>query len=132
MGNTSFIAWVSIHRKIMFSELQTEIIQELARLVENKWDIISVNVEIDEVDGELVTSPYAVFIRKKLFKKKTEQFRLNIDIVDCLKRLRSSMAGDEPEKKAWKICQIEVQSSGKYNFSFSYDEPPRLATLKRA
>lgn len=116
----------------MLLGLQTEIIQEIARLVENKWDIISVNVEIDKVAGDLVTSPDAVFVQKKLFKKKIEQFRLNIDVVDLLKKLRNSMAGDEPEKKAWKICQIEIQSSGKYNFSFSYDEPPRLAALKRA
>ncbi|MGP5326831.1 immunity protein YezG family protein [Vreelandella titanicae] len=110
----------------MSVELQKIAVQEIALLVPQKWDKVQLNIEIDDIEGELVISPKGkYFIGDELY-----ELRLGVDATNAFKELRKVMAQNDRESRAWTICDLEIQNDGQYNFQFSYDEPPRLATLK--
>jgi hypothetical protein len=112
----------------MFSDLQVELVQELVSGISSDWEKLTVDVEIDDVDGEAVVSPNG----DSFYKKKSEQLRFNIDVVDLFEELRDKMGEADPNNQKWTICYLEVGSDGAYTFKFSYDEPPRLTKLKNS
>jgi hypothetical protein len=106
----------------MYIELQEKIVHEVVGLVESPWEKIMVNMEIDNIDGERIISPEADFWMDGI----ANELRLDIDTRNCFKELREVMAKNDVERRAWKICDLEILSNGIFNFKFSYDEPPRL------
>ncbi|MBZ9560087.1 MULTISPECIES: immunity protein YezG family protein [unclassified Modicisalibacter] len=110
----------------MSVEPQETAIQEIALLAPHKWDKIQLNIEIDDIEGELVISPKGTF----LIDDESHELRLGVDATNAFKELRKVMTQNDREGRAWTICDLEIQNDGQYNFKFSYDEPPRLATLK--
>ena len=94
----------------MSIEFQKNVVQEVAGLVGPGWEKITVNIEIDDVEGD--------------------ELRLDIVARNSFKKLREVMAQNDKENRAWTICDLEIQNDGQFKFKFSYDEPPRLATLK--
>jgi hypothetical protein len=114
-----------MENSIMSFELQESTVSGVVSLIKDDWTRITVNIEIDGVDGELVVSPDV-----SVFKSKEEQqISLGIDAIDCFEELRESMS---QEGEAWTICDLKILNSGKYTYSFSYDEPPRLTKLKNS
>lgn len=110
----------------MSVNLQGDVVQEILLLASHKWDKIQLNIEIDDIEGELVISPKGkYFIGDELY-----ELRLGVDATNAFKELRKVMAQNDRESRAWTICDLDVQNDGQYDFKFSYDEPPRLATLK--
>jgi|SRR5690554_5068904 len=110
----------------MSIELQESAVQEVASLAPPGWDKIHMNIEIDDVDGEIVVSPKAKFFIGGV----PSELRLGIDATDAFEELREVMAKNDNENRAWTICDLEIQNDGQFKFHFSHDEPPRLATLK--
>lgn len=111
---------------MLITELQEKTVVELAEIAPDNWDTISVNMEIDEIDGETVMSPSAELV----FDNETVELELTIDVTDCFEELRTAMKQGDSAGRAWTICNLKVDSDGNYNFDFSYAEPPRLGALK--
>lgn len=112
--------------KEMSIEFQKNVVQEVAGLVGPGWEKITVNIEIDDVEGEIVVSPEA----DVWYDGSADELRLDIVARNSFKKLREVMAQNDKENRAWTICDLEIQNDGQFKFKFSYDEPPRLATLK--
>jgi len=110
----------------MLTEFQDDLVRALASSIPDEWDLIKVNVEIDEVHGEIVVSPDGDYF----LGDKGEQLRFKIDLIDLFKGLRELMGKQNTQK--WTVCYLNVSSDGKYEFKFSYDQPPRLTKLKNA
>ena len=108
----------------MSIEIQQDIVKEIAYSIQENWEKISLNLEIDSVHGEIVMSP-----KGKYFTNGEErELRLNIDITDLFEDLREKMSAGSGY---WTICELDILSNGDFKFNFSYDEPERLAKLKR-
>jgi hypothetical protein len=109
----------------MSIQLQETTVQEVASLAPLGWNKIVVNIEIDEVDGELLVSPEGLYF----VGNDVHELRLGIDATDCFEELRESMADKDCLNRFWTICILEILSDGAFDFKFSYDIPPRLSAL---
>ena len=109
----------------MITELQESIVKEIAAKISESWEKIILNLEIDMVHGELVTSPQGEYF----LNREGNELRLNIDIRDLFKELREEMSAGSGY---WTVCDLEILSKGAFEFKFSYDEPERLSKLKRS
>jgi len=110
----------------MSIKLQESTVIEVASLAPAGWSKITVNIEIDDVDDELVLSPQAFYYNGD----SRHELRLGIDATDYFEELRQDMAENDGNNRAWTVCDLEINPDGKFNFRFSYDEPQRLSALK--
>lgn len=110
----------------MIVNLQESIIHEIAEILPVHWDKVTINLEIDLVDDEIVISPKNEYF----IKDKSHELRLGIDITDSFEELREAMKKNDVQNSAWTICDLEILSDGTFNYKFSYGEAPRLASLR--
>lgn len=110
----------------MILHLQKSIIHEVDGVLPDHWDKVTINIEIDFVDDEIVVSPK----NKYFIKDKSYELCLGIDITDSFEELREMMKKNDAQHSAWTICDLEILSDGTFNYKFSYGEPPRLASLR--
>ena len=60
----------------MSVNLQGNVVQEVLLLVPHKWDKIQLNIEIDDIEGELVISPKGkYFIGDELYELRLKALR---------------------------------------------------------
>lgn len=90
------------------------------------WDKLTVNMEIDDIDGEIVSSEESDL----WVNGESKELDLTFEASEYFEKLREIMTQNDRENRAWTICDLEIQNNGQFKFTFSYDEPPRLATLK--
>jgi hypothetical protein len=104
--------------------VQNEAVQCLANGVSEKWDYLLVNCERAEFDGEQRYHGLAMAFVKDKGKWKSNSIIVSHKCYSLLLKLSQlmSMDGSNP----WGSCTVEVDSSGKYRFSFSYDPPRRI------
>ena len=112
----------------MILHLQENIIHEVAGILPERWDKVTINLEIDLVDDEIVISPK----NKYFIKDKPHELRLGIDITNSFKELRREMQKNDIQHSAWTICDLEILNDGTFNYQFSYGEAPRLASLRES
>lgn len=110
----------------MSIQMQENTVQEVVNLAPEGWEKVEINIEIDDVDGEIIVSPKS----KYFIDGKAHELRLGIDATDCFEELREDMQKSDSQNRPWTICDLEILSDGTFNFKFSYDEPPRLAELR--
>ncbi|WP_445363545.1 hypothetical protein ACJJIQ_02040 [Microbulbifer sp. ANSA003] len=110
----------------MIKELQKNTVYEVIDLAPKDWINISVNIEIDEIDGEIVLSPSG----SVLVPDGDKELDLGIDATDCFEELRQSMADVDSGNRAWTICDLNISNDGEFEFGFAYSTPPRLSMLK--
>jgi hypothetical protein len=129
----------------MVHEIQIEIIQLIAKSLRGNWNKVTCNVEMGDVSGsETISALCHIWLGDK-----KEQIFPNAELNMKFRQLRSEMAKNvtnsnssliskfiklnkKVENKVWTICDIELNSEGKYQFDFSYEEPPRITKLKNA
>jgi hypothetical protein len=105
-------------------DLQNRIVRCFANSMEQSWDFLVINFERVDVDGERRENALAL-----AFLKENETWR-RISIIaqyDCrmlLVELYELMAKEGAAN--WSTCMLEIDSSGKYRFSFGYNPPKRL------
>ncbi len=109
----------------MSIELQESIVREIVENIKENWDRLTVNIEIDDIDGELVSSDESDTWQGET----SEEFDLTFEASEYFENLRDSMAQFDKESRNWTICDLEILSDGNYKFNFSYDKPPRLSEL---
>jgi hypothetical protein len=104
-------------------DLQGDIVQCLANAVNEPWDFFVVNFEREETNGEKVQDTIAVAFSKQTTSWKRISFIAPYNCCCLLLRLYELMneSGD-----AWASCTLEVDATGRYRFSFSYEAPKRL------
>jgi hypothetical protein len=110
----------------MNDDIQELLIIEIAQNINSKWDKLIINIEIDDVDGMLVSSDDS----EVWFNGEIEEFDLTYETSEYFEKLREIMAKNDLENRSWTICDLEVLSAGTFKYKFSYDEPPRLSVLK--
>lgn len=110
----------------MSIDIQENLVREVAGIVPETWEKITINIEIDDLDGEIVKSDESDYWVKDDF----EEFDLTFEAYELFSMLRQVMAKNDATNRLWTICDLEILSDGSFEFKFSYDEPPRLATLK--
>ena len=110
----------------MNDNIQELIIIEIAQNIDCEWDKFTINIEIDDIDGELVSSDESEI----WFNEEVEEFDLTFEASEYFEQLREIMSKNDLENRYWTICDLEVLSDGAFKYKFSYEEPPRLSTLK--
>ena len=112
----------------MNDNIQELLIIEIAQNIDSEWDKLTINIEIDDIDGELVSSDNSEI----WFNEEVEEFDLTFEASEYFEQLREVMAKNDLENRYWTICDLEVLSDGAFKYNFSYDEPPRLSALKNS
>lgn len=105
-------------------DLQNNIVHCLAKAVNQRWDYFVVNFEREEIDGERTQDCLAISFVKEKGGWKRSSFIAPYDCCSLLFRLSELMSAAGGE--TWGSCTLEVDSSGKYRFSYSYEPPKRL------
>jgi len=105
-------------------EMQNTIVILLAKTITESWDLAVINIEIDVVDGQRNEDCLALLYSLHIDGWKRKGFDFPYDGYDLFVNLRDLMK--KPEAEDWTISTLEISSSGKYRFSFSYAPPPRL------
>lgn len=112
----------------MVLDLQENIIHEIVGVLPNHWEKVAINIEIDSIDGEIVISPKS----KYFIQGNIHEFSLEIDATDGFEELREEMKKNDAQHSAWTICDLEILNDGTFNYKFSYEEAPRLASLRES
>ncbi|MFK3863683.1 antitoxin YezG family protein [Pseudoalteromonas rhizosphaerae] len=110
----------------MNDNIQELLIIEIAQNINSEWDKLTINIEIDDIDGRLVSSDDS----EVWLNGEVEEFDLTYETSEYFEQLREIMAKNDLENRYWTICDLEVLSDGTFKYKFSYDEPPRLSALK--
>jgi hypothetical protein len=101
--------------------IQEQIVKGVAGAVLEKWDYILVNTERDEEETQ---DTLAVAFTKQDDKWSRNGFVVPYKFRQLFLELGRAMANDADER--WTTFTLELESGGKYRFSFSYGAPPRL------
>jgi hypothetical protein len=109
----------------MSMQIQENLVREITANISSNWEKITVNIEIDNVSGEIVSSEESEVWDRDV----PEEFDLTFEASEYFEELRETMAKSDAQNRAWTICDLEILSNGAFNFEFSYDKPPRLSTL---
>ncbi|WP_370981215.1 hypothetical protein [Agaribacterium sp. ZY112] len=102
-------------------EKQEELLQDVVDLVEDDWNEIVIDLEIDDIDGERVMSPdsYSVLDGEEA------EFSLSIKVTDKFEQLKDLSQGG-----GWKTCHLVIKESGDFEYTYSYENTPRLDKLR--
>ena len=106
--------------------LQQQIVIETVQSIDGDWQSILVNIEIDELEGDTVSSPFAEYQRDGL----AEEFELSIEATELFEQLRTLMATHVAPFQPWVSCDLTIDVAGATHFSFTYGKAPRLAALQ--
>ncbi len=88
------------------------------------WVYLAVNHEVLIEDGRRSSTQAIVLARKPGAELEDLSFRLSQQAKKAILDLREAMAmnGQQP----WTIMDLTIERSGRFNFDFSYDPPPRI------
>lgn len=111
------------HKQDLIS-LQNSIVHCLANAVNKPWDFFVVNFEREEIDGDQTQDTLAIAFQHEKDVWQRSSFIAPYDCCRLILRLSELMASDGGDP--WGSCTLEVHSSGKFRFSFSYEPPKRL------
>ncbi|SFV31690.1 hypothetical protein SAMN05216456_1426 [Devosia crocina] len=89
-----------------------------------EWVYLAVNHEVLVEEGRRSSSQTSVLAHLPDGELEGLSFRLSPQSKEAILALRDAMA-DEVQGP-WTILDLTVERSGKYDFKFSYDPPPRL------
>jgi hypothetical protein len=113
-----------VAKKQQLIDLQNRIVHGMAEAVSEPWDFFVVNYEREEIDGERTQDTLAISFANEKGTWKRSSFEPPYDCCCLLSRLSELMSSKGGE--TWGSCTLEVDSSGKYRFSYSYEPPKRL------
>ena len=105
-------------------ELQNNAVQCIAQAVGEKWDALVLNFEFTELDGVPTRNTIAIAFSNENGHWRRNSFIAPHECGDLLFQLSKAMAKEGGT--TWRSCTLEVESSGKYKFSFSHEPPKRL------
>lgn len=88
------------------------------------WVYLAVNHEVLVGDGRRSSTQASVLARKQGAPLEDLDFRLSMSSKSHLLALRDAMAATDG--RTWTVLDLTVERSGRYDFAFSYDPPPRL------
>jgi hypothetical protein len=111
-------------------DLQNNVVLTLANGIEFPWDFIVVNFEIGIVEGDRMENALALAFTRDGEGLKEESFLIPHQCYVPFVRLHEAM--ESSEKKQWGSCTLEIESSGRYRFLFSYEAPKRLYGIRDA
>lgn len=105
------------------------VVGDITDLQDGEWDgrewvYLAVNHEIMVGEGLRSSSQASVLARRPGAALEDLDFRLSPATKRALLALRDAMA--EGGKQAWTVLDLTVERDGRYDFSFSYDPPPRI------
>jgi hypothetical protein len=109
-------------------DLQNNIVLTLANGVNFAWDYIVVNFEIGNVDGDRMENALAMAFTRDGKLLKEENFLIPHQCYEPFVKLYEAM--ENTGKKPWGSCTLEIESSGRYRFFFSYEAPKRLNGIR--
>jgi hypothetical protein len=112
----------------MNDNIQELLIIEITQNINSEWDKLTINIEFDYIDGELVSSDNSEI----WFNGEVEEFDLTYETSEYFEQLREIMVKNVLEHRYWTICDLEILSDGTFKYKFSYDQPSRLSALKNS
>lgn len=89
------------------------------------WVYLAVNHEVLVAEGRQSSTQAQVIANRPGAELEGLGFRLSMESKAHLLALRDVMA--DADGKTWTVVDLTVERSGKYDFAFSYDAPPRLS-----
>lgn len=89
------------------------------------WVYIAVNHELLIEDGRRSSTQTAVLAQKPGGSLEDLSFRLSPTSKQKLIALQEAMR--QVDEKPWSIVDIAIERDGRYQFDFSYGEPPRIS-----
>ena len=89
------------------------------------WVSLAVNHEILVAEGRRSSTQAEIIAHRPGGELEELGFRLSMESKAHLLALRDAMAEDDG--KTWTVVDLTVDRSGRYDFAFSYDAPPRLS-----
>ena len=114
--------------------LQAAVVKSIAADVPNlqdgewedrEWVYLAVDHELLVAAGRQSSTQAQVIANKPGGELEELGFRLSMESKAHLLALRDAMA--DVDGKTWTVVDLTVERSGKYDFTFSYDAPPRLS-----
>jgi hypothetical protein len=106
------------------TELQNRVVLGVANSVGVKWDYLLVNFEREVVDNEPTEDCLAIMFTRDNGNWKRQSFQIHLQCYDLFLQLCEKMSKEEIGK--WGSCTLELNSGGRFRFSFSYEPPKRL------
>ena len=106
-------------------EKQKEVVLHIAQLITESWRRIVVSYEVEDTQESTEHSTMVVYVTGS-----TSDLRLEglagapTSLEDELFSLNKLMAN--ASGRTWSSCELIIDASGHYNFSFSYDPPKRI------
>ncbi len=105
------------------------VVGDITRLYDGEWEgrewvYIAINHEVLVEEGRRSSTQASVLARKPGAELENLNFRLSQETKAAILALRDAMASGG--KAPWTILDLTVEPSGRYDFSFSHDAPPRL------
>jgi hypothetical protein len=105
-------------------ELQDNAVQCFANAVMESWDHLVANFEIAEFDGVPTRNTIAIAFSYENGQWRRISFIAPYDCCNYLAQLSKAMAKEGGI--TWGSCTLEVDSTDRYRYSFSYEPPKRL------
>jgi hypothetical protein len=105
-------------------DVQDKAVHCFANAATEKWDFILVNCETRDFEDYQQYDVLAIsFAREKNAWKHTS---IQAPYQCCDLLLQLCMLMGTGGKRAWESCTLEIESGGKYRYSFSYERPKRF------
>ncbi len=107
-------------------EKQKQVVINIAQLVTESWRRIVVSHEVDDRPETTEQSTMAVYVTGALDDLELRSLDRNgsTSLEDDFFSLNKIMV--DASGRTWSSCELIIDASGHYNFSFSYDPPKRI------
>jgi hypothetical protein len=106
-------------------DVQKAIVIALSRGPGEPWERIVVNYEMQEEDGGLTEDRLGFCISKDPSGQfHQEDLSFSPEVKGLFRRLNDEM--QRTEGRRWGTCELVVDQSGRFKFSFSYEPPKRI------
>lgn len=92
---------------------------------DREWVYLAANHEVLVAEGRRSSTQAEVLAHRPGAELEELGFRLSMESKAHLLALRDAVA--DVDGKTWTVVDLTVERSGKYDFVFSYDAPPRLS-----
>jgi hypothetical protein len=91
---------------------------------DREWMYLAINHEVLVEDGRRSSTQAKVLAQRPGGELEDLGFRLSPQTKGAILELRDAMAAKG--QKTWTIMDLTVERSGRFNFDFSYNPPPRI------
>jgi hypothetical protein len=105
-------------------DLQNSAVLCLANAAAGGWDRLVVNFEIAELDEGSTRNAIALRFCKQGPGWRRDSFIVPHECCNLLAQLFETMVGNGG--RPWGSCTVEIDPSGQYKYTFSYEPPKRL------